>query len=832
MVLMRILWLLPILFMWGCGPKEYDTPLINEGVDTRVDDSSCQTDLQFVANQAWPKILSQCTACHNTQGLAGNTGYVLQNLRSEAQDHIDVSSAYESDYPGVIISKALGQSHGGGTLMLSGSTHHDTLIEFVSRFDNPITDCGDNTIPTSTLDARALSTKLSITTPSSTLRQAALLLAGTLPTDAQLSAVTESNLKATLRSLMSGHNFEQFLMEAANDQLLTLKWASDRTPGLAALNGEYFYPFVNARIQPLEDTLQAAIDNGDSDETLQPLREAVWSARTETNKALAQEPLRLINHVAQSEGHYGEVLTADYIMVNPYINDVFAAGASFTDNQDPEEWKPAAISTGYRNRTQNLPHAGILTSPMFLARYPSTDTNRNRARARWTYYFFLGVDIEALANRPMNSESLMDVDNPTLNNPDCAVCHDLMDPVAGTFQNWGNDGQFRDQCGWFRNESPPNFGEWLCDRDALPWVGYKEFGQPYLEGDLWYRDMRALGLADNVFPASENDNSLRWLAHNIVADPRFAEGTVRFWFKGVFGREPLPLPTNSSASDFNEQLAAHELDKLFILEFASAFQSGTAGTAQNGSFNLKDLLLDMMASPLFRAHSKDANLNNNQSDTLSAAELTALSYMGSGRLLTPEQLNRKLIALTGRHWEHVWNDQVNQLTENFYGFYGGIDSDGVTDRATEMNALMATVIERYSNEMACNIVVGEFEQADAQRLLFSGITSNDIPDANGESKIKNTIQVLISRIWSPEDASTVEINAAYDLFVALRNERLTNNATIYLATNADGESNDDHDEFCSLDWDTPGITNDSNQVLRPWMGVLSYLLSDYRLLYL
>ena len=149
-----------------------------------------------------------------------------------------------------------------------------------------------------------------------------------------------------------------------------------------------------------------------------------------------------------------------------------------------------------------------------------------------------------------------------------------------------------------------------------------------------------------------------------------------------------------------------------------------------------------------------------------------------------------------------------------------------------MNALMATVIERYSNEMACNIVVGEFEQADAQRLLFSGITSNDIPDANGESKIKNTIQVLISRIWSPEDASTVEINAAYDLFVALRNERLTNNATIYLATNADGESNDDHDEFCSLDWDTPGITNDSNQVLRPWMGVLSYLLSDYRLLYL
>lgn len=818
--------LLTLVFIGGCGPKEYDTPLLSEGSDTVAEENSCQTDLQFVANQVWPKILSQCSACHNTQGLAGNTDYVLQNLRSEAQDHINVSQLYEANNPGLILNKAMafGVQHGGGALVVAGSHNHELLTEFIQRFDNPVTACANTEIPSSSLDARSLSTKLDLASPSETYRQAALLLAGVLPSEAQLADVSESNLKATIRGLMTGENFESFLMEAANDQLLTMKWASDRTPGLAALNGENFYPQISSRIQPLEDTLQAALDASASQEVIDQARQAVWNARTQTNRALAQEPLRLISHVVLNERPYGEVLTADYIMVNPYSNDVFAAGASFTDNQDPDEWKPAAISTGYRGRSQNLPHAGILTSPMFLARYPSTDTNRNRARARWSYYFFLGVDIEGLATRPMNSDSLMDVDNPTLNNPDCAVCHELMDPVAGTFQNWGNDGQFRDQCGWFRNDTPPNYGDWLCDQDALPWTGYKEFFDPYQEGDLWYRDMRPPGLADTAMPSSENNHSLSWLAHEMVADSRFAEGTVRFWFKGLFAREPTALPTNSNAIGFNEALAAHELDKILIGDFANAFAQGTAGTAQHGPFNLKDLLVDMIVSPLFRAMSI--------STELSAAEHTALAQLGLGRLLTPEQLNRKLLALTGHPWQGTWNTEQNQLMENFYGFYGGIDSDGVTDRSTEINALMATVIERYSNEMVCTLVVNEFESDVQNRLLFPTVTINDLPNSDGESKIKEALRHLISRLWSPQDATTIEINAAYDLFVALRNERLNNNATTYLTTNAEDETTDDHDEFCILDWDTPGLINDENQVLRPWMGVLSYLLSDYRMLYL
>ena len=42
----------------------------------------------------------------------------------------------------------------------------------------------------------------------------------------------------------------------------------------------------------------------------------------------------------------------------------------------------------------------------------------------------------------------------------------------------------------------------------------------YVEGDTWYRDMRTPGFAGATAPHS--DNSLQWLARQIVADPGFA----------------------------------------------------------------------------------------------------------------------------------------------------------------------------------------------------------------------------------------------------------------------------------------------------------------------
>ena len=51
---------------------------------------------------------------------------------------------------------------------------------------------------------------------------------------------------------------------------------------------------------------------------------------------------------------------------------------------------------------------------------------------------------------------------------------------------------------------------------------------------------------------------------------------------------------------------------------------------------------------------------------------------------------------------------TSQLDRQYRLFYGGIDSDGVTKRATEMTALMSTVVEALPLQMACVLVAIEF----------------------------------------------------------------------------------------------------------------------------
>ena len=101
------------------------------------------------------------------------------------------------------------------------------------------------------------------------------------------------------------------------------------------------------------------------------------------------------------------------------------------------------VNPGFVCVTRLWPHAGILNTTAFLYRYPTTATNRNRARSRWTYYHFLGLDIEKSASRTTDPVALADTNNPTMHNPACTVCHSVLDPVAGAFQNYGNEGKYK-----------------------------------------------------------------------------------------------------------------------------------------------------------------------------------------------------------------------------------------------------------------------------------------------------------------------------------------------------------------------------------------------------
>ena len=451
-------------------------------------------------------------------------------------------------------------------------------------------------------------------------------------------------------------------------------------------------------------------------------------------------PLELIAHVVENDLPYTEVLTADYIMANPEASEAYGASTRFEGGEDPLEFKPSGILSYYRddnskvikytrgigdqvldpgNLWTDYPHAGILNTTVFLLRYPTTPTNRNRARSRWTYYHFLGLDIEKSASRTTDPDALADTDNPTRKNPACTVCHRVMDPVAGAFQNYGEQGEYRDT--WGGKDSLDDFYKDPPDGGFMP----------YRPGDTWYRDMRVPGI--NGLIAPDADNSVQWLAEQIVADDRFAEATVKFWWPAIMGVEVARPPEDKKDSDFEAMLLASSAQTAEVERLAAEFRTGIAG---GDPYNLKDLLVEIALSPWFRAESlADDN------PVLAAA----LRIAGAERLLTPEELAWKTQAITGYEWGRELDDfQVKSaLTreDDYRLLYGGIDSDGITKRAGDMTALMAAAAQSHAVEVSCPIVRREFLLwPDEKRRLFGGIDRSVSPvsEISGTAVIEAT----------------------------------------------------------------------------------------------
>lgn len=668
-------------------------------------------------------VQDRCINCHVEGGLSGHTrlvfnkadqpGYRALNLAQI----IAVVEAEGADYP---LNKVRGAAgHGGGIQLPSDSTEYADLVLLFGLMDETVSNNGTE-----------LFHNVELLPWDKTLRRAALIFAGRLPTESELATVRngdENAFRATVRGLMQGEAFHQFLIEGANDRLLTDKWLEDEfmDPLFSP-----FYPEYN----------RLAVENFILTESLP--EELQWEAgeqvRGVLRRASAREPLELIADIVEQDRKYTEVVTANHTMVNPLLGVAYQSEAVFDDSQDHTEWKSG------RNNGQILidgslvqetvdnkfslylsggiplsrPHAGVLNTPAFLARYPSTATNRNRARSRWTYYFFLGVNIEKLAARTQDPDALADQNNPTMNNPNCTVCHVVMDPVAGAYQNYGDVGFYRDE--WGGLDSLPETYKWSED-------------SPYQEGDTWYRDMRTPGFGSASAP--DANNSIRWLGEMIAQDPRFASGTVKFWWPAVFGRIPLEAPEESSDADFAANLLAFETQNRFIENLAEDFRAGRLGN--RGPYILKDMLVELVLSPWFRASGLKGPVPDEQSQALEAG------YVGAEKLLTPEQLDRKTEAITGYVWQKHEDPVGNPrsgLRHHYRMYYGGIDSDGINRRSTEITSVMSNVVAAMAAEAACPITTSELLSPDSSRRLFAGLNPLDSPLTEAAEQFPVTVE--------------------------------------------------------------------------------------------
>jgi hypothetical protein len=157
---------------------------------------------------------------------------------------------------------------------------------------------------------------------------------------------------------------------------------------------------------------------------------------------------------------------------------------------------------------------------------------------------------------------------------------------------------------------------------------------------------------------------------------------------------------------------------------------------------------------------------------------------------------------------------------------------------------MANIAERMSNEMACRVVPREFWKSAEERVLFPHVELTFEPeDKNGfevkpaVAAIKKNIQYLHERILGEKlPEGHPEIERTYQLFLETYREGIKGMS--------DPAQEAKYPE--SLDWacqvqndfwtrvelpEEDKLTQDPNYVIRSWMTVTSYLLSDYQFLY-
>ena len=672
---------------------------------------------EYISEQV---VQSRCINCHVEGGVSGHTRLVLSASTVDGHEALNLAvfenlTATIEGATDLILNKIQGVAHGGGIQVPAGSADFANMERFLRLLS------GEGTSGTG-LSPDSLFEGVTMASPARTLWRAALIFAGRLPTRTELGQVRDgqdASLRRAIRTLMTGPRFHDFLIRASNDRLLTDRHLEFPHPIDLGTTKE-FVNIANSH----RDLTEAARANGVRHWDYPEWR--LW--RESLVFGVARAPLELIAHVAENDLPYTEILTADYIMANPVVAAGYGATTVFENLEDPLEFKPSEIVSYYRNDrskeydydrefgtritnpgnlTTEYPHAGILNTNVFLRRYPTTATNRNRARSRWTYYHFLGLDIEKSAARTTDPDALADTDNPTMKNPACTVCHRVMDPVAGAFQNYGDEGLYRHKHGGL---------------DSLPGLyKYPKDGSvsPYQRGDTWFRDMRKPGFDGTEAPSA--DNSLQWLAEQIVADNRFAEATVKFWWPAVMGVEISQPPEDETDSNFQGLLLASAAQAAEVTRLAEAFR---AGIVPGRPYNLKDLLTEMVLSKWFRAESVTSP------DPVRAV---ALRDAGSERLLTPEELDLKTEAVSGYRWgrrlSQPWDARrprtyLNDI-DGYHGYgllYGGIDSDGITKRAGEISPLMAAVAQSHAASISCPVVFREFYLwPPEKRMLFGGI---------------------------------------------------------------------------------------------------------------
>lgn len=724
----------------------------------------CVDDQRFFSRDVWTSTVQErCFGCHNGSGVAAASGFVLLNpeVRVDALDEnyaqlvrIATTPGSDDDERPLLLRKPIGElGHGGGVVIGEETLDFARLEAFVQRQSEPVTCEGEDD---------DLFDGVHNESPYRTLRRIALTFNARLPTASEVQRVDDGGddaLALVIDELLEERAFGLRIAEGFNDLFLT-EGAQFEIAYLGTVNHPSLLWFRNDL--PPEDQGEAL---------------------TRTVYGVQMAATHLIKNIFLNDEPFSNILLADYTMVNPYSARAFDVfdDIAWSDPEDPDEFQTAQLTLS-AERTP-FPHAGLLNNYIYLARYPSTETNVNRARARAFMLQFLGTDV--LKYAPLNADPLSiiaEYDNPIRDAADCAICHAIVDPIAGLYRNHYSRGA-RYNGPVPTDTFPPGFE---LGSDDGPEVAFAD--REWSEGTL---------------PESRDDDRLRWLAEQTIEDPRFAQTMVQHFYQVVVGRPALTAPDGGPSTERDGAFVAFEAQRTFMRELAERFVAS--------NFDSKLVVKALLLSPYYRARSEDAR--DEDSDAMRFD-------LGVAQMMTPEMYHRKILSIFGDSFQTfpLWREGLIE-NSRYRILYGGVDSTEVTTRLLDPTGIMGGVQQLVSNNVSCRQASREFDQpAETRRIL--GSIELDEYGLEHEAQIREQLVVLHERILGERLApSDAEIDRSYALFRRVRDE----GAVQVTERNVPASLN----RAC----EAGSITEDPEYVVRAWAAVINYQMMTFEFLY-
>jgi hypothetical protein len=269
----------------------------------------------------------------------------------------------------------------------------------------------------------------------------------------------------------------------------------------------------------------------------------------------------------------------------------------------------------------------------------------------------------------------------------------------------------------------------------------------------------------------------------------------------------LAAPTAIDDPLYDAKRRAYQAQRSEIQRIAADF-------AKDG-FNLKSVFKAWAVSPFYRAEAR-SSANATANDPANAQRQAELADLGIARLLSPEQLERKIAAIFGQPWGRL-RDKQNAL------LYGGIDSKEVTERAADPSGAMGALQRIMANDVACKNVASDFGRAPDQRRLFPLIGPDLLPGASPETdqQIREAIVHLHRLVLGRYEATAddPEVARTFRLFAGILED-----------AHARGKAIEPQESY-TCRGDGEQRLADPNYTVRAWRGVVTYLLLQESFLY-